>query len=182
VIDKLCIVLLALVVASCAASLPYNTNSPMTDVGVNSRDGVLRGKVPQGWFSATEDSLGSAVTLLLIHEISGATLTVTTVILDNLALQHIQSHGLTLLARISAAARSQEVDVTVTESVEFELRGKKFCSYEITKGTMSSRVVVFSVEGRYYECEVRGGVNDAGRENLTRLFAAQQSFLASLAF
>ncbi|HJW29753.1 MAG TPA: hypothetical protein VJ508_11005 [Saprospiraceae bacterium] len=154
----------------------------MTDVAVNSRDGVLRGRVPQGWFSATEDSLGSAVTLLLIHDIGGATLTVTPVILDNLALQHIQNHGLMLLARISASVRSREADVTVTESQEFEIRGKKFCGYETTGGVMSSRVVVFSRGGKYYECEVRGGANDKGRENLTRLFTAQQSFLASLAF
>ena len=154
----------------------------MTDVAVSSRDGVLHGKIPQGWFSATEDSLGSAVTILLINDTGGATLTVTSVILDSLALQHIQSHGLVLLARISASARLREADVTVAESQEFEIRGKKFCGYETTKGVMSSRVVVFSREGKYYECEVRGGANDKGRENLIRLFTAQQSFLASLAF
>jgi hypothetical protein len=182
VIDKLCIVFLALVVASCAASLPYATNYPMTDVVVNSRDGVLHGKIPQGWFSATEDSLGSGVTLILIHDTSGATLTVTPVILDFLALHHIQSHGLILLAGISASARSKDAGATLPEPQEFELRGKKFCSYEITSGNLSSRIVVFSVKGKYYECEVRGGANDRGKEELARLFTTQQSFLSSLEF
>jgi hypothetical protein len=154
----------------------------MTDIVVNSRDGVLHGKIPQGWFSITEDSLGSGVTLLLINDVSGATLSVTTLILDNLALQHTQSHGLMLLARISASSRSQEAGVTIADPQEFELHGKKLCSYEVTKATMSSRVVVFSVRGGYYECEVRGGANDRGRENVARLFTTQQSFLSSLSF
>ena len=181
-INKLGIPLLAFVIASCAASFTYTTNSPMTDTVVRSRDGVLRGKIPQGWFSATEDSLGSAATLLLISDIGGTTITVTPIILDILAFEHIQSHGLPLLAGISASSRSEEPGAVTTEPQEFELRGRKFCSYEITKGPARSRIVVFSVKGKYYECEARGGENGISSERVVRLFTAQQSFLSSLEF
>ena len=181
-IDKLCTVLLALVLASCAASLPYATNYPMTDVLVNSRDGVLHGKIPQGWFSATEDSLGSGVTLILIHDISGATLTVTPVILDFLALHHIQSHGLILLAGISASARSKDAGATLSEPQEFELRGKKFCSYEITSGNLSSRIVVFSVKGKYYECKYGEGQTIEARKRVSGYLPRSKVFFHHLSF
>ena len=181
-INKLSTVVLALAVASCAVSLPYSTNYPMTNTTVRSRDGLLNGKIPQGWFSATEDSLGTALTMLLISDAAGATLSVKEIKLDRISARQTEELGLALLASISASSRLVGSGTTASELQAFEVHNKKFCSYELTEGVIRVRVVVFSAKGKYYECEARGGSNDWNGEQYTSICTTQQTFLSSLTY
>lgn len=181
-INKLSTVVLALYIASCAASLPYGTDYPMTEFNVRSRDGLLNGKIPLGWFSATGDSLGTAVTLLLISDAAEATLSIKEIKLDLRSVRRIEEEGLALLARISAAARVERTGVIASEPQEFKLQEKTFCSYELTEGNTRTRLAVFSTKGKYYECEVRGENRNWTGERYARLFTAQQTFLSSLTY
>lgn len=175
--EKLVFSLLAVLFASCAASLPYGTDYPLTEKTFRSRDGVFSGNIPQGWFSSTEDTLGSALTVWLMKDDLSAILIVKEIKLDRLSAQQVENEGLKLLVNISIGLQSALSAVAIPEQKEFELHDKKFCSYEI----MKKRVVVFTVKGRFYDCEAQA-VHGFTQEEYARLFTAQQTFLSSLIY
>jgi hypothetical protein len=181
-VSKTCFLFLALLLASCAASIPYGTDYPLTNDIVHSRDGILSGNVPSGWFSSTEDTIGSALTILLMSEDVSATLTVKELKLDRLAAELVGDQGLKLLALLSGSFHEELPPGSTTEPKEFELRGKKFCSYEIANEKSRKRAVVFSAKGRYYECEAKAVPGTWSDEQYARTFSVQQSFLSSLTF
>ena len=180
--ENLCWLFLTLAFASCAAPVTYSTDYPLTGSMVQGRDGLLSGKIPQGWFSVTEDSLASALSILLIQSETKATLSVRELKLDRRAIQQVGKDGLPLLARISAASRDVPSKGAASDPQEFELHGKRFCAYEISGGSSRSRVVIFSAKGRYFECEARGGNSGWQNEGYNRLFSTQQSFLSSFTY
>src|SRR5262249_17273510 len=53
---------------SCAASLPYATDYPLTEQTFRSRDGVFSARVPRGWFSSTGDTLVPALVAWLVKD------------------------------------------------------------------------------------------------------------------
>jgi hypothetical protein len=179
VIREFSLLILAGMIASCAASLPYRTDYPLTSTVVHSRDGILSANVPQGWFSSTEDTLGTALSIFLMNDDVSATLTVKELKLDRLSAQEVEKHGLKLLARMSAGFQSAESPV---EPREFELREKKFCSYEIEKGGTKNRIVVFSARQKYYECEARAVRVSLSGDQYASMFTVQQTFLLSLSY
>ena len=180
--QKFCVLISALLLASCAASIPYHTDYPLTTNVVHSRDGILSGNIPQGWFSSTLDTLGAALTILLMNDDVSATLSIRELKLDRLTSEQVNRRGLTLLAHLSQSFHLESAAGTVTEPQEFELRGKKFCSNEITDGSMRKRVVVFSANGRFYECEAQTVRNNWTGDQYARMFTAQQTFLSSLTY
>ena len=167
--------------ASCAATLPYPANYPLTETTVRSRDGILTGKIPGGWYSATEDSLGTGASLILINDNADAVLSIKEIIPDRLTSLRVERDGLTLLANIGLSSRRETAGASTTEPREFELRGTKYCGYELS-GATRTRFVLFRARGKYYECEARGGKRGLSGESYTSLFTAQQSFLSSLTF
>jgi hypothetical protein len=179
--DRFVPFVLAFLAASCAASLPYGTDYPMSQTPVQSRDGLLRGTVPEGWYSATEDSLGTAVTLLLIRDPADAVISVRSLVPDALTAREIQRKGIELLAQISASARSGEPGESVSDLQKFQMGGTAYCGYEAVRDGLRERVVVFTVKGHCYECAVRGDAHWSD-EQYRRAFTAQQAFLSSLAF
>jgi len=96
--------------------------------------------------------------------------------------ERVSREGLHLLATISAAFRTDQSLGPAAEVREFEIRGRKYCGYEVGQGTDRQRVVVFSARGKYYECEARLVKGRRTAEDFLRVFSAQQSLLASLTF
>lgn len=180
--NKPCTFLLSLFLASCAASLPYGTDYPLTGDIVRSRDGILSGNIPRGWFSSTDDSLGGALTILLMTDEVSATLTVKELRLDRLTAEQVNTRGLKLLAFLSGSFHDERTGRSTIEPQEFELQGKKFCSYEIADERSRKRVAVFSAKGKYYECEAGALRSSGGGEAYARTFTAQQTFLSSLTY
>ena len=180
--QKVACSLLAFLLASCAASLPYSTEYPLTQEVFRSRDGVLSGRVPQGWFSSTEDTLAFALTAWLIKDDLSASLSLRVLHLDRLSAERVSREGLNLLATISAAFRVDQGSVPVTGAREFEIRGRKYCGYELGDGPDRQRVVLFSARGIYYECEARLVKGRSASEDILHVFSAQQTLLASLTF
>jgi len=175
--------ILAVILASCAGSLPYGTDYPLTNQVLHSRDGMFTGKIPQGWFSSTDDTLAPALTAWLVRNDFSATLAVKEFTLDRLTTQQVEKEGLKLLARLSAGFREESMSrANDLHCVEFEMRGKKFCSFEIVDGIKRTRVVVFAVKGKFYECEAMAVKGPWTANDFTKLFIAQQSFLSSMSF
>lgn len=178
------VLLFALLVAGCASSLPYASDYPLTDEVFRSRDGVLAGKVPKGWFSSTDESVAPALLAWIVKEDFSATLALSAIALDAESDRQVGKDGLALLARISFALQrgiSSTASMTA-EPREFDLSGKKFCGYEITDGGTRKRIVVFGARGKYYECIAMSSHPGPGADEATRMFNAQQTLLASLSF
>ena len=170
--------LIAVVIAACASSLPYSSNFPLTESTLRSRDGVFTGRIPVGWFSSTEDSLGSSLTAWLTKEDYSATLAVKELKLDFLAARRVQKEGLELLAYLNAL---MEGTMQPTGEIkQFQFAGRKYASYELSQGTNSSRVVVFIAKGRFYACTARTVKGSISLEETLNLFRAQQTFVTSL--
>lgn len=178
------VIILAFLIASCTASLPYATDYPLSENVFRSRDGNFGGNVPRGWFDSSDDTLAPTLLMWLIREDFSAALTVQELRLDRLSLQRVEREGLPLLARISAGFHPADKSVIPSslELKEFELGGNKFCSYELPVSEGRSRVVVFGAKGKYYECEAHTLKGRWTGDELVRMFTAQQSVLASLRY
>ncbi len=176
--------LVAALFISCAGSLPYASDYPLTDQIFRSRDNVFSARVPQGWFSSTGDTLVPALVAWLVKDDLSAAVGVKELSLDREAAHRVGKDGLGLLASIDAGLRTGGADSTrlVTTPKEFDLQGKKFCGYEISTGRNVTRIVVFSAGGRYYACEAAAVKGRASSEESARMFTAQQTFLSTLKF
>ncbi len=173
---------IALIAASCTTTGPYSNDYPLSDDVFHSRDGVLTGKIPQGWFSSLEDTLTPALTAWIVKNDLTASLSLKILSLDRLSAQRVLNEGVMLLAHISAAFHGEALHVQASELKEFEFRGKKYCGYELGDGSGRRRIVVFTARSRFYECEAR--VFGASRSDgeLPSVFSAQQTLLSSLRF
>lgn len=174
------ILILTFIFCSCATKLPYATDYPLTNQYFQSRDDIFSGKIPDGWFSSTDDTLGKSLVVWLLKEDFTATLTVRELLLDRLSIQRVQKEGLETLAYISAGLQFSDVKNPKLEPFKFKLNDKKFCSYELTLEAERKRIVVFAIKGKYYECESYPLKGEWSAADLTRLFTIQQTVLASI--
>jgi hypothetical protein len=169
---------------SCAGSLPYSIDYPLTEQTFRSRDGVFACRVPQGWFTSSGDTIVPALVAWLMKDDLSATMGVKEIHLDQTASRRVERDGLELLATISAGLHQGDASSPsiAVPPKEFEMRGKKFCGYEIAGNGKRARIVVFSARSRYYECQAEP-VNGAGSaDEILKMFTAQQTFLASMTF
>jgi hypothetical protein len=180
--SRLLCLLLALLLASCAASSPYASDYPLTMESFTSRDGVMSGRVPQGWFSETDDTLGAAMVAWFVRDDLSASLALKEIALDRRAAERVSKEGLSLLAKLSAAFRPMPPSAEMPEPVEFQLAGRPYCAYETGAGVEKRRTVVFEAKGKYYECETRPVKGRWEERDLRNIFSVQQSFLASLRY
>ena len=179
----LVLVLLSLFLASCAGTLPYPPDYPLSSEMFRSRDGSLSGRVPQGWVFSSEDTLAPALVAWLVKEDFSASLSLEEIHLDRLSAERVDSEGLELLARMSLQFQQGPAAAQFTEPpVEFKLGGTRFCGYEIIVKGERKRIVVFAARGRFYECSAAPLKGVWSDEELTRLFAAQQGLLSSITF
>jgi hypothetical protein len=147
-----------------------------------SRDGLLTGRVPEGWFSAADDTLGAASAAWFVREDLSASLALNEIAADRLVTERVAHGGLLLVARLSAAFRAVPLSAPPPEPLEFQLAGRAYCSYELGSGVEKRRIVVFAAKGKYYECEARPVKGRWAEEDLRKIFSVQQSFLASLRY
>ena len=178
----ICAILVSLFFWSCAATLPYATDYPLTGEHFHSNDGVLTGAIPKGWFFSTDDSVDASLTAWLIRQDFSAVLLIRELSLDRETVREVEREGITFLATTSAGLHLDAAGESRIEPQEFELHQLRFCGYEVPAHAGRVRVVVFSVRGRYYECEARPVKGKWTDDDLKRMFAAQQSLLSSLVF
>jgi hypothetical protein len=174
--------LAALLCISCAASLPYAIDYPLTDQMFRSRDGVFRGRIPRGWFSSADDTLIPAVVAWLVKDDLSAAIGIKELTLDHLSTSRVEKEGLELLAHISAGLHSSEGAAISASPRSFEMKGTKYCSYEVSIGGSFKRIVVFTARGRYYECDAVPVKSTGSPGEIARMFTAQQTLLSSLSF
>jgi hypothetical protein len=175
-------VFLSIILVSCSAKLPYASNYPLTGEIFQSRDGMLKGKVPSGWFKSTDDSLAPALSVWLLKEDLSATVIVRELNVDSLTAMRIRSEGLKLLAILSAGYQGLNIEKDIFNLKDYSDGGKKYCSYEIGLENNRRRVVVFKAFNRFYECEARVLKGEWKTDDMRRLFSVQQTVLSSLTY
>ncbi len=177
------LVIISLLLWGCRAHLAYVNDYPMSNVAFSTRDQNLKGLVPQGWFSSRDDSLTPTLAAWLIKDDYSASISIRELFLDPITTRQVQNEGLEFLARISMGFHSERLTEKspAWQPTTFEMKGRKFCHYEILTKQSQSRVVVFSAGGRYYECEAQPAQPGLDEKQIKELFRIQQSVLASLA-
>ena len=179
-------IILLLLLSSCSSTvyLPYPSTYPLREEAFLSRDSVFTGRVPEGWFYSSEDTLAPSYLAWIVKEDFSAALTVKELHLDQLTIKRVQKEGIELLARISMAFQVQDMAGREAELQPrpFKMRNREYCGYEFADGALRKRVVVFAVRGRYYECVATPVKGSKQEEDITNMFIAQQAFLNSLTF
>ncbi len=173
----LLLLLLALFLWSCGSSIPYKDDYPMLANRFTAANGLFSGSVPQGWI-VSDDSIAPGLACWLLREDFAASIAMRELHPDKLSRERISHDGLKLLAAISAGFH-EDAPVTM-EPQEFEIRGRKYCSYEIGKSVNRKRLVLFESGGRYFECEAGAVKGEWRPSEINTLFSIQQSVLSSI--
>jgi len=149
-----------------------------------SRGNFFTGRTPQGWFYASQDTLAEGLVAWVVRQDFGAALAVKELHLDPLTVKRVQKEGLNLLASASLSFQSIETKKLEVDLYpkEFTIKNRKYSAYEFSEGVVHKRVIVFSSGGKYFECLATPMKGVWTLEETTRLFSAQQAFVASLVF
>ncbi len=174
--------LLLLGLAGGCARAPYSTTSTLTSRAFLSRDGMLRYRLPAGWFDATADSQAVGHEVLLLRSDYAATIAVNEIRVDAQARRQLERGGLLQLAQLTMALAAGGTPVTLQQTPElFVLNGRQFCAYELVISGARDllRVVLFDTGTKVYAVHalVPG---EKARESAEDVFAVQQDFLNGL--
>ena len=169
---------LAALAISCAVSIPYASDYPLTQEVLRSPHADFTGRIPRGWQLAADDSTLPAITLF--DSTLSSAIVIREVRLDSLSRREVGSSGLQLLAHIVAGFSGGTPEENAIK--KFTLGKVEFCSAEWSSQSSYRRVVVFSTPGRHYACEARMTRSPGSEEEHRKLFSVQQSLLGSLSF
>jgi hypothetical protein len=173
-----------LFLAGCS-SVPYDSNYPMTDEVVKSLNEDVRIKVPKGWFATTDETNAPNLLVWLVREDYGATMAISEIKADANTRRQLERRGLEALASISFALKSERARgkaEMVVEPKEFDINGKKFCSYEYSSDGRKTivRVVVFGTGKHLYDFAAVPAEKENVKADRKSLFTTQQSVLHSM--
>ncbi len=174
--------ILALLLAACAARVTYPADYPLLTSQFLFRNAPVHGRIPQGWFSSTEDTLTPALSAWLLAGDYSASISIRELQVDQRTRGELRDEGLELLARLSMAFRTAERGETFSDPQTFTLNGKSYCSYEVPSPGKRARIVVFIAADRFFECEAAPSAPKATAADTERLFRIQQSVVSSLSF
>jgi hypothetical protein len=173
-----------LFLAGCA-SVPYESNYPMTEEIVKSLNDDVQLKVPKGWFATADESNAPNLLVWLVREDYGATMAISEIKADETTRKQLERKGLEALAAISFALKAERAKgkaELVVKAKEFKLNGRKFCSYEYSTDGRKTviRVVVFDTGKHLYDFAVVPAEKEGVKFDPQNLFTIQQSVLNSM--
>ena len=150
------LVALFLLMAACASTPPASLFRFEPNL-LESRNGRLRFKIPEGWLNATNDSATAASIIWLVRSDYAATLSVREVGVDTETRREIERSGLVRLADLTLALASSEQGVTVLHQPELaSVHGNNICRYAYVAGNSSDRVqvVLLDTGSKVYEIKI----------------------------
>jgi hypothetical protein len=173
-----------LLLAGCS-SVPYESDYPMTEEAVKSLNEDLQIKVPKGWYATTDESNAPNLLVWLVREDYGATMAISEIKADANTRKRLERRGLEALARISFALKSERAKgraEMVVKPREFDIDGKKFCSYEYSSDGRKTivRVIVFDTGQHLYDFAAVPAEKENVKAGPKGLFTIQQSVLQSM--
>jgi hypothetical protein len=149
-----------------------------------SRDGMIRYKLPAGWFDAAADTLAADRAVWLVRDDFAGSLTIRQVHLRAVDTGDLGGEGLLQVAKLTAALESStKPGIVAREPDRTEVGGREGVSYDLEyRGSGDrTRTVLLNSAGRIYAVTalVNGSAPPgAGKE----IFALLGSFIAALRF
>jgi hypothetical protein len=174
------LIVCCILLAGCAAPLTYAPDVPLSAERFSSRDSILRGRIPPGWFVSTQDTLAPALQTWLLMQDFSAEILFREIQLDSSTRALIASRGLDELATFVRSFHTEENGGASAGPESFSLGGNTFSAFELGTGSGRMRVAVFAKGGKYYECAAHALKESASSPRGEALFRIQQSVLSSL--
>lgn len=182
--EKYFTLVIIILLTGCVSSYHYKYNHPLSSEFVTSKDGKLIAFIPKGWFAPNDSSQISNYIFLLIKNDYSCSITLEKIFIDGKSRTLIEQKGLELLAQISLELRKEtSKDFVLSRKPEFfQMNNKNYCAYEYYSDWTSKkiRVIVFELNGDYYECSAIPLNGVWLEKDLIELYTAAQTFLHSL--
>ena len=173
-------VISSLSLAGCA-SVPHLAEAPLNPSYVFSREGLLRYKVPVGWFDATRDSQSVTAEIWLVKNDYAATITVSKIGIDTETRRAIDREGLARLADLTLTLAGATSATLLQPPVSSTVNGKEQYSYIVSNPATSDTTRVVLVDSGENVFEVIGLVpGNQHRVTSDEVFSVQESFVKSL--
>ncbi|MBI5215051.1 MAG: hypothetical protein HY960_04810 [Ignavibacteriae bacterium] len=154
----------------------------MSDETFHSRSGYFSGTIPKGWFSSSDTSVAQSLEAWLLNDDFTAAIVIRELHLDETAKRQVEEEGLEYLAEISKSFGETDTSTTYQHQLEFSSGKTKFFSYEQHSAVITKRVIVFSINNHFFECEATPVNSLFDGTFLINLFSVQQSVITSLKF
>lgn len=173
-----------IVFVSCVSSYHYSYDYPLSSEYVTAKDGTLSAFIPQGWFVPNDNAQSPNYLFWLLKEDYTSAIVLEEIFLDNTTVKRIENEGLYLIANISLtfkANTSQDFKLSRKPEI-FKMGNKDYCAYEYFADWASKkvRVILFELNGRYYECSAIPLSGVWFEKNLKELYSAAQTFVFSI--
>ncbi len=156
---------------------------PLSDKTVVSADGLVRLRIPDGWFVPEDGETTPALLVWLVAEDQSATMGLTEIRGDERLREEVKEAGLEVLGHLSFSLKQERYPTTklLRAPGVFRLKRSEFCSYEYTSddGATTVRTVVFYTGDKFYELTAIPNVKKLSG-TLQRIFSAQQAILQTM--
>jgi hypothetical protein len=175
------LVLFGLVVAGCG-SPPYATDYPLQTPYLTAKDGLLRYRIPFGWFDASNGAVGPKTILWILRDDYTASISVNTLAFDADARRGVKGPALFDLARVTMQLTSSAKPTIVLRPPSMaKVDGKEFCWYEYVALPAMDTVRVALLDSGTNVYEITALVAQGGpRATSSEVFSVQSSFLKNL--
>jgi hypothetical protein len=176
----LLLLIVVLLVAGCAGAPPALV--PLaTSPSFPSRDGVLRYRIPPGWFDATSDSQATTRSVFVVCGDYGGSISVKEMHVDAAARRDLARTGLVQMARLAAALETGEgAGIVAREPQSLRVKGREGATYDLEYGSGERvRIVLVDTGTRIYGVSalVSGTTTQRAAEEI---FTMQQAFIQAL--
>lgn len=176
--------LLSFFFISCAGVPNYSYDFPLSLENIISTDKTLQARTPSGWFVPTDTSLSRKFLFLLISESYTSTISLQEIKVDRATESRINEEGLKFLTEISLAFKKASAPSYFfnTKAQIFSIDSQEYCGYEYYDDKLSNRtrVVVFRINNKFFECSATPISGPWYETDLKKLYTAMHAFLKSL--
>lgn len=176
--------LLSFFFVSCASVPKYSYDFLLSSEKIISIDKTLQARTPSGWFVPADTSLSRKFLFLLISERYTSTISLQEIKVDRATESRINDEGLRFLTEISLAFKKASAPSYFfsTKAQIFSIDNQEYCGYEYYDDKLSNRtrVVVFRINKKFFECSATPISGPWYETDLKKLYTAMHAFLKSL--
>ena len=173
--------LIVLLISGCSTAPPLNSGS-LHPYLFTSRDGMLRYRLPAGWFDATADSLAEGHLIWLLRSDYAASITVDEICLDAQARRQLGKANLLQLAQLTMPLVAGGKSAVVQLAPELRaINGREFCSYELVMPASGKKLRTILFDTGVKACAITILYEGTERTGTTQDIAVvQDGFVTSL--
>lgn len=173
-----------LISLSCTSSFHYSYEYPLSSELIVSKDSSLIAFLPKGWFPPNDNCQSPSYIFWLIKDDYNCAIVLEKIILDSATSLKVKKDGLSLIANISLELKkvsSRDFELSRKPEI-FKMDEKDYCAFEYYSDWTSKkiRVIIFELNGDYYECSAIPLSGVWFEKDLMELYSAAQAFVVSI--